>query len=161
MNSRSLKSQAFLAGLSVAALLSPVMSAQAAEMLQCSHDGKADVTVSLGARQAFGAQLGCIEGPFVVGMTACAPKNGFGVSGGDGKLVGVTKDQKAVLRHSGPVARAMVDETKYLFTGGKVGFGSYKEAWKFEISRVSGAAMASVEGKPPVKYQCAKVQPKL
>ena len=161
MNSRSLKSKAFQVGLSVVALLSPALQAQAAEMLQCSHDGKADVTVSLGARQAFGAQLGCVEGPFVVGMTACAPKNGFGVSGGDGKLVGVTKDQKAVLRHSGPVARAMVDDTKYLFTGGKVGFGGYKEAWKFEISRVNGAAMASVEGKTPVKYQCAKVQPKL
>jgi len=161
MNSRSLKSHAFLVCLSVAGLLSPALQAQAAEMLQCSHDGKADVTVSLGARQAFGAQLGCVEGPFVVGMTACAPKNGFGVSGGDGKLVGVTKDEHEVLRHSGPVARAMVDETKYLFTGGKVGFGGYKEAWKFEISRVSGAATASVEGKTPIKYQCAKVQPKL
>ncbi len=145
----------------VVMLLAPALQAQAAEMLQCSHDGKADVTVSLGARQAFGAQLGCLEGPFVVGMTACAPKNGFGVSDGAGKLAGVTKDEHAVLHHQGPVARAMVDDSKYLFTGGKVGFGGYKEAWKFEISRVSGAAVASVEGKTPVKYQCAKVQPKL
>ena len=53
------------------------------------------------------------------------------------------------------------ERNPYLFTGGKVGFGGYKEAWKFEISRVSGAATASVEGKTPIKYQCAKVQPKL
>ncbi len=157
----ALKSKVALSVLAIVALLAPALQAQAAEMLQCSHDGKADVTVSLGARQAYGQQLGCVEGPFVVGMTACAPKNGFGVSDGSGKLAGVTKDERAVLHHPGPVARAMVDESKYLFTGGKVGFGGYKEAWKFEISRVSGAAVASVEGKTPVKYQCAKVQPKL
>jgi len=162
MNSRSLKSKAVLIGFSGVALLSLAAGAQAAEVLQCSHDGKSDVTVSLGAHQAFGAPLGCVEGPFVVGMTACAPKNGFGVSGGDGKLIGVTRDRQEVMRHSGAVASARVDETKYLFTGGKIGFGhDYKQAWTFEISRVTGAALASVAGQTPVKYQCAKVQPKL
>ena len=156
MNTRS---KALSIGLSVA-LLSLAAGAQAGEILQCSHDGKADVTVTLGVRQAFGTPLGCVEGPFVAGMTACAPKNGFGMSA-DGKLVGISRDRQAVLRHSGPVAGAMADETRYLFTGGKVGDNRYKEAWKFEISRVTGAGIVTVAGQTPVKYQCAKAQPKL
>lgn len=139
------------------------VAASAAEMLQCTHDGKTDVTVSLGAKEAFGQKLGCIEGPFVVAMTACAPKNSYGLSAasGDAHLVGVTPDWRNGSPKAGPIAGVKVNPAKYLFEGGEIGPDrKVKKRWTFEISRSTGQAVEQSAGKTPVRYQCAKVPQK-
>src|SRR6185312_12942461 len=126
-----------IAGFGCLALAGPV-AASAAEVLQCTHDGKTDVTVSLGAKEAFGQKLGCVEGPFVVAMTACAPKNGYGLSAasGDAHLTGVTPDWRTGAHTPGPIAGVKVNPAKYLFEGGLLGPDrKVKKTWTFEISR--------------------------
>ena len=147
-----------VAAAGLAAVLVPAASS-AAEILKCTHDGKTDVTVSLGAREAFGQKLGCVEGPFVVAMTACAPKNGYGLSAasGDGHLTGVTADWRSGAHAPGPIAGVKVNEAKYLFEGGLLGADhKVKKTWTFEISRSTGQAVETSAGKTPVRYQCAK-----
>lgn len=149
--------------LGAVASASPIV-ASAAETLQCSHGGKADVTVTLGAKEAFGQKLGCIEGPFVVSMTACAPKNGYGLSAasGDARLVAVTPDWRHGALQAGPITGVKVNPGKYLFEGGQLGADHQaKKLWTFEISRQTGQALFKSAGKSPVQYQCAKAQPKL
>lgn len=134
----------------------------AAEVLKCTHDGKTDVTVTLGAKAAFGQKLGCVEGPFVVSMTACAPKNGYGLSAAsdDARLIGVTPDWRAGAHDPGPIAGVKVDAAKYLFEGGLLGPDrKVKKTWTFEISRATGQAVERSAGKAPVRYQCAKASP--
>lgn len=141
------------------ALGGPV-AASAAEVLQCSHDGKMDVTVTLGAKDAFGQKLGCIEGPFVIAMTACAPKNGYGLSrsSGDYSLVGVAPDWHHSTK-TGPITGVKVNPANYLFEGGQLGADhQVKKQWTFEISRSTGQAVEQSAGKTPVRYQCAKAQ---
>jgi len=146
----------FGAGLAVAAL--PSLSS-AAQVFKCSHDGKTDVTISLGAKEAFGQKLGCIEGPFVGAMTACAPKNGYGLSAasGEARLTGVTSDWRAGAHDPGPIAGVKVNPAKYLFEGGLLGADhTVKKTWTFEISRRNGQAVQTSAGKTSVRYQCAK-----
>jgi len=138
--------------------------ASAAETLRCAHDGKADVTVTLGAKEAFGQKLGCIEGPFVTSMTACAPKNGYGLSAASGEahLVAVTPDWRHGALPAGPIAGVKVNPARYLFEGGQLGADhQVKTLWTFEISRQTGQALLRSPGKSPVPYQCAKAPPTL
>lgn len=150
-----------VAGAGFAAFLAPA-AASAAEILKCTHDGKTDVSVSLGAKTAFGQKLGCIEGPFVGAMTACAQKNGYGLSAasGDAHLVGITPDWRAGAHDPGPIAGVKVDAAKYLFEGGRLGADhKVEKTWTFEISRSTGQAVQISAGQAPVRYQCAKGQP--
>jgi len=138
--------------------------APAAEILQCSHDGNADVTVSLGAKEAFGQTLGCIEGPFVGSMTACAPKNAYGLSASSGghELIGVTPDWRRNAQQPGPISGVKVSKQAYLFEGGQLGPDhKVKKLWTFEISRSTGHAVEMSGGGAKVQYQCAKAKPKL
>ncbi len=150
--------QVLITGAACVSVLAPAV-ASATETLKCTHDGKTDVTVSLGAREAFGQKLGCVEGPFVVAMTACAPKNGYGLSAssGDAHLIGVTRDWRSGALAAGPIAGVKVNPAKYLFEGGQLGADHrVKTTWTFEISRSTGKAVATSAGRAPIPYQCAK-----
>jgi hypothetical protein len=139
------------------------VSAQAKQLIQCVQNGSADITISLGMRQAYGESLACIKAPFAVDMTPCAPFNGFGMSAGTGSaaLVGVSHDWQGYMKHMGPVMGFHVDEVSYTFTGMFIGYKGMTEQWSFQLSRVTGKGAAKTPGQPTVTYQCALVHQKL
>ncbi|MGB3584829.1 MAG: hypothetical protein WBA40_27465 [Roseiarcus sp.] len=56
----------------------------AKEQILCSHTGRLNVVITLGASKQFGRILNCISGDFIVDMTPCAPDGGYGLSAGTG-----------------------------------------------------------------------------
>jgi hypothetical protein len=121
----------------------PVPSA-AKEVILCKSDSfPREVTLVLSSFQRFGHTFNCVNGPFVVNSSGCAPNGAFGLHAptGSAALVGVVKRWQDYAQHLGGITSNYVTDTEIYFSGGFNGPGSgYEEEWSFSVSRLTGKA---------------------
>lgn len=157
----------------------------AKEQILCSHTGRPDVVITLGANKQFGRILNCISGDFIADMTPCAPDGGYGLSAGTGSapLIAIVDRWQDYATHTGGIASNFTNAHSISFSGGfnsptsdttinqnrasaglppipggdKVPEGQgYEEFWSFTLSRLTGKAELKEKGKPVLTYNCRK-----
>jgi hypothetical protein len=157
------------ATLALVATLALPITTSAREQILCTHPGKPDVVITLGATRQFGRTLNCISGDFIADLTPCAPDGAYGLSAGTGSapLVAVVNRWQDYMTHLGGVTSNFINDHEIYFSAGfnsplsnttinqnraAVGLppiaggdkipdtGGYKEHWSFSLSRLTGKA---------------------
>lgn len=133
--------------------------AATAKNLVCEGGDHSEVHVHIDAEKRYKHLLSCIDGPFVVDMTACAPDGGYGTSypTGAADLSGVVMRWQDLSTTGGV--------TSYVNTSGRMHFDGVwysgsgkKEAqdllWSFDINTDLTARLDVNESKKKTSYIC-------
>lgn len=127
--------------------------------LLCKGDGSDSVYVNLNSKKQFGHVLSCVNGPFVSGMTPCAPDGGYGLSAptGSAALVGVVMRRQDYQRHLGGVTGFNREGDDVTFTGGFMGSNGLQTSWTLKLDPEGNAVVRDKDGSTP--YQCKPYAP--
>jgi len=101
--------------------------------------------------------LNCVNGPFVVDMSGCAPIGGYGLhlATGSAALVGVVDRWQDYGEHIGGVTSSAVNATQIYFAGGfNYPPQGYRETWSFVVNRMDGLAILTELGRN-TEYVCS------
>ncbi|HEY4202621.1 MAG TPA: hypothetical protein VGM83_18880 [Devosiaceae bacterium] len=154
-----------------AALLgSMITTSQAASFQSCTAPGRTDLILEQDADVFDGKTITCLEGgDFIFDMTACAPRDGYGVSAptGDAALVEVTNDFKKTKGGLGTVMFYGLTPSAYEFTAGNWDLDDkYSQDWTFTLDRKTHKGALSVLDNPlnpddiaksPIAFRCMPV----
>lgn len=127
--------------------------------LLCKGDGHDSIYVHLNSKKQFGHVLSCVSGPFVAGMTPCAPNGGYGLSAptGSAALVGVAMRRQEYQRHLGGVTGFTWQGDDVTFTGGFMGSNGLQTSWTLKLDPEGNAVVRDSDGSTP--YQCKPYVP--